>query len=84
MVKRDVTSFSRFSGVGAMPASLEFVMEKDFQCDLDCPAKDEIQRCCKACNLARQEFLGKHPELKEYWSQKTGFWTVNHTGVMLC
>ena len=47
------------------------------KCDLDCPAKDGVPHCCKACSFARKLYCGQHPELRDKWDDKLGFWTPN-------
>jgi len=47
----------------------------DFQCDMDCPAKDERATCCRACRFSRLEYYEEHPELKDYWDKQDGFWS---------
>lgn len=49
----------------------------EFQCDWDCPAKDQRPSCCKKCYESRSGFVKSRPELKQYWSAETGFWSTS-------
>lgn len=53
----------------------------DYKCDGNCPKTTivvpffDTHNCCYGCPSSRKLYAELHPELKQYWTDKDGFWS---------